>query len=245
LSATTGWVLVTRAEDEIGELTARLGPRGIAVVPYPVLTEVDHEDAAGWAAAEEHIAGLSWIVLTSARAPRAFRRVAQARGVWAGLLPLPGAAVGEATARAGRECGLDVRIVGGAGGRELASLLLAHLQPGDAVLHPCGRERRPELEEALAEGGVLPLPIAVYAMEPTPTAALPELPHDAPLAIVLTSPRAAESYLRAVGRRYADIPHLALGGTTSRAAGAAGLKSVVVARPTSEATVEEICRICS
>jgi uroporphyrinogen-III synthase len=241
----TPWVLVTRSEDETVELAAALKLRGIAVAPYPVLVESDHDDAAGWAAAVREQSRLRWIALTSGRAPRAFRRQAMSRGMWSELLALPTAAVGEATATAARACGLTVRLVGRSGGRELAESVLAELRPGDAVLHPCGRDRRPELEAALDGGGARAVPVAVYAMELAETSALPELPGTPPVGVVVTSPRAAEAYLRAVGNRYAAVPHLALGGSTQRAAGAAGLQTIVVATPTSQAVVEEICRISS
>lgn len=241
----SGWIAITRPDDEVGELRAALLPHGIAVLAYPVLSEVDWSDEPGWADAVGRLSQVRWVVVTSARAPQALRRAAQARGSWDAIAALPTAAVGEATARAARSSGLDVSLVGSAGASRLAEALLPYLRAGDLILHPCGRERRAELADTLAAAGVATLPLVVYAMEPAPVGSLPALPREPPLAVVLTSPRAASAFLAAGGNRYPTVPYLTLGETTRRLVREAGIEARALSAPTSEAIVEELCQICS
>ncbi len=74
------------------------------------------------------------------------------------------AAVGPVTARALEEVGLPVHVVGGAGARELASLL--EVAPGGCVLFPCAEGALETLETALDERGAHVERLPVYRTVP-------------------------------------------------------------------------------
>ena len=44
----SGWVLATREPEQLEALRAALAPHGLEVVAFPVLREVEHEDAGAW-----------------------------------------------------------------------------------------------------------------------------------------------------------------------------------------------------
>jgi uroporphyrinogen-III synthase len=236
------WVLVTRGAGEVDALARLLAPRGIAVLPYPVLREVPADDPPAW----ELVAGLRqipcWVAFTSRRAVPALLAAGEKRGLTAWLLSLPAAAVGEATAAAARRSGFSVAVVGDAGGEALAGRLAERLRAASTVVHPCGREHRDELGAALARSGFSVVPVVVYAMDETTAGELPALPARPPRAVVLTSPRGARAYLRASGGCYAAVAHIALGATTAAAAEEAGIQARVVAHASDEAIMEELCR---
>ncbi len=238
------FVLVTRSEGTLDELRAALARHALEAVAYPVLTDAPTEDSEGWERVAVALGSLRMIAMTSARAADPFRRGALSRGLWPTLGALPVAAVGRATARAAEAAGLRVELTGNAGAAALAEELAARLERG-AVVHPCGRDRRGELAEGLRRAGHTVLPVVVYAMDPTPVTELPTLPAQPPVAVLLSSPRAARAYATATAGRFAGVPHLAMGATTAAAAVELGLAVFTLADPTPDALVEELCQICS
>ncbi|MBI4917605.1 MAG: uroporphyrinogen-III synthase [Acidobacteria bacterium] len=236
------YVLVTRSEASLDEIRAALAPHAIEAFAYPVLRDAPIEDVEGWDRVAAALGSLRMIAMTSARAADPFRRGALSRGLWPTLGTLPVAAVGRATARAAEAVGLRVELTGNAGAAALVGELAARLVGGAAAVHPCGRDRRDELGEGLRRAVV---PVAVYAMDTTPVAELPELPAEPPLAVLLSSPRAARAYAAAAAGRFAGVPHLAMGATTAAAAAELGLAVATLAHPTPDALVEELCQICS
>lgn len=239
------WVLVTRPAEELADLAAGLARRGVEVVPYPVLVPRPVDDAAGWATVREVAEGFSFLVLTSPRAAAAVLPAA-ARNALDGLVQaLPAAAVGERTAAVARSAGLRVAMVGTAGGAALAAQLSAVLSSGDRVLHACGRDHRPELGDALATRGVHVVAVRVYAMEPAPPDSLPPLPDSQPVAVLLTSPRAAAAYVAVRGGGALPCPHLAMGTTTAAEAARLGLAAQPLPKPSLASLEEELCRILS
>jgi uroporphyrinogen-III synthase len=238
----TRFALVTRHPAECAELRGLLSPHGWSVRPYPVLRVEDVNDDTGWAAAQRLVAERGravWLALTSPRAPNRLVRQSARRGVES-ILELPIAAVGPGTARSAERAGLRVELVGPGTGAQLAERMVPHLEPGSPVILVCGRDRRPELPEAL-EGADHPVqPLVVYAMVPTPPRELPPL-GEGLAAVVLTSPRAARLYLEGIGGRPLPIPHWALGPTTQDAASALGIDCRIPSRPDLESLVEELC----
>jgi uroporphyrinogen-III synthase len=149
--------------------------------------------------------------------------------------------VGESTAAAATDAGLDVAVVGPGSGAGLGSELVGALPNGTSVVLAGGRDRRPELPDALTAAGHTVIPIVVYAMDATPPRELPPLgPHLE--AVVLTSPRAARLYLEAVGGHPLPLQHWALGPTTRDAAAGLGIECRVPAHPTITSLAEELCR---
>lgn len=237
-----GWVLVTRPAHELQALAGALADHGMEVVPFPVLQDVAVEDEPGWQRVSDDVARIAVLVVTSPRAPRHFVGQAQQRGLWPALAPLPTAAVGAATARACRQWGLHVEREGSAGGGALAREMVANLHSGQTVLHPTGRHHREEAYAAFAAAGIEVLTVEVYDMRERETGTLPHLPEAAPAAVLLTSPRAAEAYLRAVPPQVLRAPHFALGPTTAAAAASLGLSPRTLSRPDPLLLVEELCK---
>ena len=158
------------------------------------------------------------------------------------LLRLPAAAVGETTAHAAAAAGLRVELVGPGTGGGLGEGMLERLAPASSVIFARGRDVRPELPSLLVGAGHSVLPLTVYRMDPTPPRELPPLGPSLE-AVVLTSPRAAELYLRGVGGLPLPCPHWALGPTTRDAAAALGIDCHIPREPTMTSLAEELCTI--
>lgn len=107
---------------------------------------------------------------------------------------LPCFAVGERTGRAASAAGFgDVRVAQG-DAAALARILVEALPPGAAILYPCGRVRRPELETALAKAGIRAEVVEVYdtvALTPTPDQLRQISAGAEPEMVLLYSPNAA------------------------------------------------------
>lgn len=237
-----GWVLITREAHDLPELLPWL-PDGLALVAFPVLRLVPWQDPQAWENLAQHLAQLRVLAFTSRHAPRPFLAQAQRHGLQGVFSRLPVAAVGEATAAACREAGLKVAIVGNQGGASLAEAIGQHFSPPTGVAFPCGREHREELILLLQAAGFLVFPIPVYAMEPTPASELPPLPAEKPLAVVLTSPRAAAQYWKLTQGQYSSVPHLAWGATTAQELKKLGVSFEVLPQPNPKGLREALCRI--
>ncbi len=238
---TRGWILATRSDEELAPIAAAVAREGLSVIAYPVLSEDEHCEFVH--ELTRAMGQGSLVAFTSRRAPGALHRGAGPQ--WEAVVRLPAAAVGAATALAAEREGFKVGLVGDAGGEALASLLVSRQPRGSGVIHPCGCEHREEFARALEAGGVRHIPVVVYRLAETAVGDLPPLPPGDPLAVLLTSPRAARAYLTASRRRYASVPHLALGATTAAAAAEAGVAARQLPALTNEAVVEELCRTCS
>lgn len=236
------WVLVTRAAQDVAELTPGL-PEGLELFAYPVLRLVPWEEPERWEEVRQRLNDLELVAVTSPRTPEPLKAQAVSRGMEDRLLRLPAAAVGEATAAACRKVGLAVVLVGTHGGAALAREIAQRLVPPAGILFPCGREHREELPAALQSLGFSVLPLPVYAMEATPQEELPPLPETPPLAVVCTSPRAARLYWLATGGRWAEIPHLAWGPTTAQELETLGVKPQVLGKPNPQSLKEALCQI--
>jgi uroporphyrinogen-III synthase len=238
-------VLITRGAEELHDLARALAERGLDVVPYAVLRDVACADPAGWEAVARNVGDLRRIAFTSPRAPSALLAAAPSAELAARVAAVPAAVVGEATARAAAAAGFTVAERGTAGGADLAGRIAARCGRGATVLHPCGREHHGDLAAGLEGRDITVVTLVVYAMDATPPSELPPLPDPAATAaVVLTSPRAAEAYVAASGRRLAGVTHLVMGPTTAARARELGLDAVPLRRPTPAAIVEELCQIC-
>lgn len=237
-----GWVLATRHREELAGLADALAVHGLGVVAYPVLREVAADDEVGWRRVRHRVDDIVALFVTSPRAPRHFAGQARRRRLWSHLGSLPAAAVGAATALACRQNKIQVRHVGPDGGVALAESLAPDLRPGEAVLHPTSRHRREEAYPMLAAAGAEVLSLVVYDIEESDGESLPVLPEGLPAAVILTSPRAAAAYRRAVPPRLLGAPHFALGSTTADAAARLGLAPRILPRPDPLLLVEELCQ---
>jgi uroporphyrinogen-III synthase len=236
-------VLITRHPSDCAELKELLEPCGITVRPYPVLRIEDSVDDDGWRTAVEGISGSvgpPWLVLASPRAPSRFAAECAVRDLEE-FLRFPTAAVGPSTARAARDAGLEVEMVGPGTAQGLALELAEQLRRPTSVIFACGRDRRPELPRVLTEAGHTVLPVEVYRMVPTPPRELPPLGPSLD-AVILTSPRAAGLYLDGVGGLPLPCVHWALGPTTQAAAAALGIECRAPHEPTIRSLAEELCK---
>lgn len=238
------WVLATRDDEQLSDLREALGAHQVDVVAFPVLRDANHHDGEAWKKLLPRVAEITTIALTSPRAAAPLVTAARRYGCWEDLSGIPVAAVGEASAAAARVVGLAVAVVGDGGGAALAEKILSAWHEPRLVVHTCGREHRPELADTLRAAGVEVIELPVYAVDLVPASELPHLPHTPPTAVVLSSPRATEGYVEAVGSRFAAIPHLAFGAATAAAATSRGIVNVTVPGSGVDAIAEEICQNC-
>lgn len=207
------------------ELQSLLDGSNIKLRSFPVLRLIEHKDARGWSKVSKVLQGPSnpppWLVLTSPRAPQFLCE--QARDMQLeSLLTLKTAAIGPATSKAAEAAGFKTQVVGPGSGTDLARELEKLWPPNTTAILAAGVHARPEVPTVLKAAGHRVLKLKVYEMRATPVRELPPVgPADG---IVLTSPRAAELYLEAVGGLPLPLVHWALGTTTQNAANWLGIK---------------------
>lgn len=175
------YVLITRPQAQAATLARRLEAAGHTVLIEPLLAIEPVPDVS------PDLEGVQALVLTSANAVPALRGTDRT---------LPAFVVGGATAKAARAAGCtDVRVAEG-NAVSLARLIAKELRPGGGMLlHLCGTEVRPGLDEALAAAGFGLRRQAVYravAARRLSAAAVAGLRARAFDAVLLFSPRTAE-----------------------------------------------------
>jgi uroporphyrinogen-III synthase len=224
-------VLVTRARDDALRTAATLRRMG----HDPVLAPVLELRATGCPVPEG-----DWTALlaTSAHAfPPVGPHLPQA------LRALPLFAVGTATAQAAREAGHATVVVGPGRAQDLAAALPASWPAGSRLLYLAGRDRGPDLEQALAARGLDVLAVAVYEAVAA-TALADEARHalgdGGPLAVLHYSARSATILLRlalAAGLReaVARATHACLSQAVAEPLFAAGLAPLVATKPQEDA----------
>ena len=170
--------------------------------------------------------GFDALLLTSANA---VRMAGEKRDSLRGL---PAYAVGETTALAAREAGLDVAAVGDSG----VDHLLSSIPAGQRLLHLCGEDRR----EPAAPGRRI-TPVPVYRAKPVER---PNLSGAAAAVALVHSPRA--------GRRFAELMDergsIAIAAISAAAADAVGQgwETVEAApQPNDEALLALAARLCN
>lgn len=235
-------LLITRTADDCHELAARLQPGGWEVVAYPVLRLAPVEEDPGWEELRRRWGSPdrpAWLVFLSPRGPAPFVAGARARGL-DDVLELPVAAIGPGTADAVRTTGLEPRLTGPGTGAGLARDLIPRFASSSTIVLAAGRDRRPDLTDALTGAGHEVIPVVVYAMEAAPEGSLPH-PDATVDAVLLTSPRSAHLYLEHAGGEPLPCPHWALGPTTRDAARGLGLECRIPATPDLDSFAEELC----
>ena len=98
-------------------------------------------------------------------------------------------------------------------GMAIIDRLLERLETGAPVVIACGRDRRPELPDALADAGHPVVQVVVYTMLPTPPRELPPLP---------------EPLIAPVMRYIDGIVHLSGGGPSALEGQAKGFRKTYV-----------------
>jgi uroporphyrinogen-III synthase len=229
----TPWRIAnTRDEPANGPLARALAAAGLVSLACPVLAEGPASDTRRLSDAVASLAGVSWLVVASARSVRALRRA----GLGAWPAGLRSAAVGAATARALTDAGAAPPPVVGAG--DGAEALWDALRArgdwaGVRVLVATTGGGRTLLEDRLREAGARVEVVEAYLMAPRPADDIrADWRRASADAVVLTSPRAATTLADAVGRDTLDrlSAIIAIGRPTADALSALGLRAAVPPR---------------
>ncbi|HAW11268.1 MAG TPA: hypothetical protein DCX12_09460 [Chloroflexi bacterium] len=226
-------VMVTRAAAQAVALNQELRQLGAAVVEIPAIAiePVGSPEELRRAARRLRTRRPPrWLAVTSANAVERLRELDLPED----LAGVRAAAVGEGTARALREIGINVDLVApGTGAAALADGLVAAGAGGGAVWLPQAEAARSELGERLRQAGAEVMVTVCYRTVPVP--GLPSL-LDATLAggidaVTLLSPSAAEAVIAAVGvERLDGVSVVCVGGTTATAVRRHGILPVVAVR---------------
>ncbi|MHC4841056.1 MAG: uroporphyrinogen-III synthase [Planctomycetota bacterium] len=147
-------VIVTRAESEDSGFEDALKNSGLSVERISL---IEFARPANWQvvmASVESLSEFDWLIFSS---PRAVEFTIQAGASGEGVAV---ACVGESTAQKARDAGFDVKLVGQAGGAELADEL-AKSGPAKALV-PCGNLAVGELQQRLMDNGWHVREVVVY-----------------------------------------------------------------------------------
>lgn len=211
-------VLVLRPEPGASETVARARARGLDAVAIPLFAI----EPMAWEVPD--VARFDAVLFTSANAVRSAGDQLRA------LAALPAYAVGETTAAAAREAGFEVVATGDSG----VDRLLQTIDPGLALLHLCGLDRR---EPAEAPHKMTPL--VVYRAKPVEP---PELPASG--VVLIHSPRAARRLAELVNER-SGIAIAAISPAAAAAAGGGWAAVEVADRPNDDALLAVAERLCN
>ena len=225
-------VLLTRALDESNRTAARLACEGHDAVLSPVLDMVP--TGAIWPAGV-----IDGVIATSAHA---FDLLSAAPD-W----PLPEARhllplllAGERTREAARERGFEGPAVVAPDARTLAPEIKSRFATPCRFIYLAGRDRKPDLEDSLAETGHAIEPIQVYAAQPAEslTGAALALARTGEIGVVLHySRRSADVFLRLAGNAGLDlsrINHICISHDAAAPLLAAGIHEVLIAKTPDE-----------
>jgi uroporphyrinogen-III synthase len=153
------------------------------------------------------------------------------------LRHLPAHCVGEATAAAAREAGIDVASTGSGG----VEALLDSLPPGLRLLHPCGADRR---EPQATRQATVPVPVyRAVAIEPGDA-----IRSIGGAVVAVHSPRAAErlsALVDALGLRRETIRIAAISGDAAAAAGPGWQVVETAVEPSDSALLALAARLCN
>ncbi|MDQ2653452.1 MAG: hydroxymethylbilane synthase [Chloroflexota bacterium] len=151
-------VAVTRPRRQSRQLIESLSERGATPLALPTIRIEPPTDRAPLDAALRALAAgaFTWVIFTSANAVEAVASAATDLGARDECVrAIRAAAVGDATARAARDLGLDVAVVAEEPTADgLVAALLPRLQAGESVLYPRSALGRELVPTALCEAGV-------------------------------------------------------------------------------------------
>jgi uroporphyrinogen-III synthase len=234
-------VALTRPIDRNEQLARLLGRLGARVVEVPLIEIGPPSDQGeGLRSALDHIEELEWIAVLSTNGARALLQALNGVGLPRSCRV---AAVGQATADALGEGGLEVTLVGdGSGGAALAGQISEAVDPAQ-LLVVAAQEGRQELAEELGAVGWRVTSVAGYATVATEVTKQDRASLLDADVVVVASPSAVGSF-RALGPSPdQDQSFVAIGETTAAALREAGLAEVIVAEaPTDVALAEAVVR---
>jgi uroporphyrinogen-III synthase len=230
-------VVVTRAWDKTDELVAGLEERGATVILAPAIELVPaHQAALGRAVAELVSGGFSWVLFTSRAGVEAVLERLAGRGLQPGAIRAKVAAVGDGTARALREAGVEPSLVP----ETFTTFALSRAMPRGSgrVLLPRADIAGGELEAAVAAKGWTPIRVDAYRTKLArrmPAAAARALRAGLADAVTFTSASTVDGFAQmaaSAGLPAGTLPKIVcIGPVTARAATDRGLEVAGVARP--------------
>ena len=227
-------VLIVRAAEDARRTAARLEAAGHRADVAPVLEirNLDFEVAGDFDA----------VVATSAHAFGKPERLLTLRG-------LPMFVVGSRTAEAALGAGLGAPRAVAANAAALAVETSRFLRAGARIVYLAGRDRKPELEAALAPAFALSV-VQTYAAEPVAT--LPGIAAEALAAgdgvVLHYSHRSAAIFINlsrcaGLGPKLVDLRHVAISADAGLPLLEAGLQVAVAAEPNEDSMIEELARL--
>ncbi|MTJ05102.1 MAG: uroporphyrinogen-III synthase [Sediminimonas qiaohouensis] len=218
-------ILLTRPMAAAGRLVGYWEKRGVRVCISPLI-EPEFEPRA------PDLSGIKGLIFTSATAVQAFVNLCP-------HVQLPAYAVGDATAEAAREAGLDAVSAGG-DAEALIRRILADAPEGP-LLHVRGRHARGAVAERLSDAGCPTREAVLYtqAEQPLTPQAATLLNGQAPVIVPLFSPRTAEIF-SAQHRGAAPILVAAMSAQVAEAVTMEVAKLSVAKQPTMESMLEAI-----
>lgn len=226
-------LLVTRREEQAGDLVAALRERGAEVRLLPLIDVQPPSDPGPLDAALRQLEAYQWVVFTSANAVEALARRVAALGLAPSTLPSL-ASVGPATTAAVKAAFPSVRRVlepeASYRAEGLVAAFAAGAAPGARALLPQSDRARPTVAEGLRRLGLAVDAVVAYrTVTPAGVAdALRRICAGGLDLAVLASPSAAEALVATGG----PVPPVAvIGPVTEAAARSAGLEVRVVAEP--------------
>lgn len=234
---------MTRDEPADGPLARALRAHGCEPCACPVLDAGPPVDAAPLVEAARLLERYDVVVAASARAVQA---VTAARG-----RPWPRgtvtAAVGPATARALQEAGVahPPIVAPGDGAEPLWDVLAARPWRGRTVLVLTTPGGRTLLADRLREAGARVHAVEAYRMTPRPAEAIAAAWTAARAdAVVVASPRVADTLIAAIGREaLGRVRVVAIGATTAAALGAHGVTCIVADAASLEAAAAAVAAV--
>jgi uroporphyrinogen III methyltransferase/synthase len=230
-------VLVTRAAGQATTLSQELRQLGAAVVEIPAIAVQPVALPEELRAAARSLRGHRpprWMAVTSSNAIEALRALSLPED----LAGIRVAAVGEPTARALRDIGVNVELVApGTGAGALADRLIGAGAGEGAVWLPQGEAARIELGERLGQAGADVAVTVCYRTVPVAGLRRLLIPAFAERvdAVTLLSPSAVEAVIAAVGPdALCGLSLVCVGSTTAAALQRHGLTPVVATRGDAE-----------
>jgi len=198
-------VVVTRPAHQATGLCEAFAAAGATVERLPLLEVVPPDDPTPMGRAVAELPRFRWVAFTSANAFTALADVLREAGDDSTSVPWPPdvrtAAIGEATARALREAGIEPALVATGGTGATLAEEMAAADPrltGAAVLLPLAADARPDLAQGLAAAGAAVEAVVAYDKRtPAGTAhqARRLFPRGVPLGwVTFTSPRIARTF---------------------------------------------------
>jgi uroporphyrinogen-III synthase len=227
--------MVTRAAEQAGELATELERRGATAVLAPAIRLDPTPRGTLDRAIDELLAGgFAWALFTSRAGVRAVVEALSGRGLKADAIRADLAAVGEGTARALREAGMEPSMVP----ETYTTFALSRAMPRGSgrVLLPRADIATGELEAAIAAKGWTPVRVDAYRTSLSrrmPAEAVRILRAGLVDAVTFTSASTVDGFVRMIASTSdATVPKVVcIGPVTARSARDHGLAVAGVARP--------------